>query len=498
MSKKYFNILWSIAELHLASWLKSLYLFDFTKLYLLLLIRNDCVEVRQMKINNLTDPYVKKEDLIETYRSINEHKNKDMNVLFENVAEILNNISNEYIDKILSHIKRSSLWYEINLVEKIRKCFKNKICKKTKLESYKWQSINTKNELTQVKKEERTKIYSRFNKNIKQIGYKKTYEVYDPDIYLIKVNDEDMEKIYSILECEHSLNNEEFISNNLDQNEKEKLNKNPFTLESILTQRKQEAKPINKKELKQKSIRRLDYYLTTVNDWLEDKNNLMRQELKKTKTSWYEYKNSNHTISKFPWNQTEKIKSFYSDILKDKSIIKYVKWTMFESNKDEDSWEIQQIAAERIYGSSPEMFTEMYWDKEENLNLSQYLTERAQTIFYLMKYGKIKWSKNGAFTKKLLGFVHDIYTDNKTELKGDHLAGEQTGPLFSKLHINKFPFEAIFRINNTLGRLMVLYRTEELTSLSKFPQNSWLAKVFGIVKRIGFDYEGKYLLNSFK
>ena len=134
MCKKYFNILWSIAELHLASWLKSLYLFDFTKLYLLLLlIRNDCVEVRQMKINNLTDPYVKKEDLIETYRSINEYKNKDMNVLFENVAEILNNISNEYIDKILSHIKRSSLWYEINLVEKIRKSFKNKICKKTKL-----------------------------------------------------------------------------------------------------------------------------------------------------------------------------------------------------------------------------------------------------------------------------------------------------------------------------------------------------------------------------
>ena len=115
-----------------------------------------------------------------------------------------------------------------------------------------------------------------------------------------------------------------------------------------MTQRKQEAKPINKKEFKQKSIRRLDYYLTTVNDWLEDKNNLMRQELKKTKTSWYEYKNSNHTIIKFPWNQTEKIKSFYSDILKDKSIIKYVKWTMFESNKDEDSWEIRQIAAERI------------------------------------------------------------------------------------------------------------------------------------------------------
>ena len=77
-----------------------------------------------------------------------------MNVLFENVAEILNNISNEYIDKILSHIKRSSLWYEINLVEKIRKSFKNKICKKTKLESHKWQSINTKNELTQVKKEQ--------------------------------------------------------------------------------------------------------------------------------------------------------------------------------------------------------------------------------------------------------------------------------------------------------------------------------------------------------
>ena len=157
---------------------------------------------------------------------------------------------------------------------------------------------------------------------------------------------------------------------------------------------------------------------------------------------------------------------------------------MFESKNDEDSWEIQKNAAERIYGSTPEMFTEMYWDKEENLKLSQYLTERAQTIFYLMKYGKIRWSKNGAFTKILLGFVNDIYTDKKTELKDDHLAGEQTGPLFSKLHINKFPFEAIFRINNTLGRLMVLHRIEELTLLSKFSQNSWIAKVFGIVKRL--------------
>ena len=59
-----------------------------------------------------------------------------------------------------------------------------------------------------------------------------------------------MTKIYSILECEYSLNNEEFISNNLDQIEKEKLNKNSFTLESILIQRKQEVKPINRKALK--------------------------------------------------------------------------------------------------------------------------------------------------------------------------------------------------------------------------------------------------------
>ena len=116
MSKICFNILWSIAELHLVSWLKSLYLFDFTKLYLLLQIKNDWVELRQNEIN-MIDPYVKKEDLIETYRSINEYKNKDMDVLFENIAEILNNISNEYIDKIFFHIERSSLYMKLILLK---------------------------------------------------------------------------------------------------------------------------------------------------------------------------------------------------------------------------------------------------------------------------------------------------------------------------------------------------------------------------------------------
>ena len=100
-----------------------------------------------------------------------------------------------------------------------------------------------------------------------------------------------------------------------------------------------------------------------------------------------------------------------------------------------------------------------------------------------------KLVKNKSFFKRLIGFVYDIYSENKSNTKVNDFVGKKKGIMYSRLNINSFPVEAIFRINNTLGRMMVLYRTEELTSLSGFARNSSMAKILGIVNRKEFDYE---------
>ena len=187
--------------------------------------------------NKLKDPYVQKENLIEVFWSLEGNVTSDIDELFEKVSNNFNDISNRYIYKILLSIKITSFKYKINLIEKIKKHFKNKVYTKLKAESHKEQSLVIQAQQKKINKEERTKIYKSSDQHIKKFSYKKTYELFDPDVYIIKVSEEDLSDIYLLLENENAWWYEKFNSTDQDQKEQEQINMNPFIINSIMIQR---------------------------------------------------------------------------------------------------------------------------------------------------------------------------------------------------------------------------------------------------------------------
>ena len=124
------------------------------------------------------------------------------------------------------------------------------------------------------------------------------------------MSEADLSDIYLLLENENSWWYEEFNSTDQDQKEQEQINRNPFTIKSIMIQRNQRTKPAKKRLNKTKSSDRLDYYLFTVKDWLSKKNDLMMEHIKTSKDSCYERVNENHSIQEFSWNGMKEIKRF--------------------------------------------------------------------------------------------------------------------------------------------------------------------------------------------
>ena len=116
------------------------------------------------------------------------------------------------------------------------------------------------------------------------------------------------------------------------------------------------------------------------------------------------------------------------------------------------------------------------------------MIQRALNIQYLILQGEINCSQNSKYTERALSFLYDVYSEDRLTKEERTLAGSQSGPKYKSKIIRKNPFEAIFRVDDTFGRLKVLYHSEELTSLTCFTNASFLGKVFGITKRFGVDY----------
>ena len=87
------------------------------------------------------------------------------------------------------------------------------------------------------------------------------------------------------------------------------------------------------------------------------------------------------------------------------------------------------------------------------------LTERAKIIAYLVKHGLFKEAGLADYKQKILSFVTDIFKGEEISEWKELLVEAQIGEMHPEKVIFDFPFEAIFQVNSTFGRLEVLYHS---------------------------------------
>ena len=72
--------------------------------------------------------------------------------------------------------------------------------------------------------------------------------------------------------------------------------------------------------------------------------------------------------------------------------------------------------------------------------------------------------------------------------------GVQIGEMYSEEMIHDCPFEAIYRINSTFGRLKVLYHSDELSSLPDFAKLESMKEIIGVIHRSNSLDKGNIIL----
>ena len=84
------------------------------------------------------------------------------------------------------------------------------------------------------------------------------------------------------------------------------------------------------------------------------------------------------------------------------------------------------------------------------------------------------------YKQKILSFITKIFKSEEMTESGELLVGSQTGEMYTEKMIMDFPFEAIMRVKSTLGRLKVLYHSDELSSLPDLSKLESMKRIIGV------------------
>ena len=125
------------------------------------------------------------------------------------------------------------------------------------------------------------------------------------------------------------------------------------------------------------------------------------------------------------------------------------------------------------------------------------MNQRAKTIMYLIENGHIKENNEAEYVKSLLKYIVDVYENDKITSFGDVLVESQNGEKYSEEKIYSNPFEEIYKINSTYGRLQTLFRFEELTSMPAFIRLESMDQIIGWLARKEIDIRGIFMIIYF-
>ena len=133
-----------------------------------------------------------------------------------------------------------------------------------------------------------------------------------------------------------------------------------------------------------------------------------------------------------------------------------------------------------MYGSFPFELIKMAIGETEVKFAWLKLLERSKTIAYLVKHGLFKDIEMIDCKQKILSFITKIFKSEEMTEYGELLVGTQTGEMYTKKMVLEFSFEAIMKVKSTLGRLKVLYHSDELSSLPDLSKLESMKRIVGV------------------
>ena len=261
-------------------------------------------------------------------------------------------------------------------------------------------------------------------------------------------------------------------------NENNKSSKG-FTLESMKIDYSKNYVDKQNEPIKILQKKRTDLYYEQIKESIVNNNNIWLDKIEEEYLNAFDWKTERNTINSFPWGISSAIEGIYEEKIKENESKNLINWIEFEGVINQSLDRNLQIAWERLYGSFPlEMITMILGNSEGKLAWSK-LTKRAKIIVYLVKHGLFKEVGLADYKQKILNFVTDIFKGEEISKWKELLVGAQIGEMYPEKVIFDFPFEAIFQVNSTYGRLEVLYHSEELSSLPDFSKLGIMKNIIG-------------------
>ena len=420
---------------------------------------------------------------------------KDSNDTLSQICKVYNANVKDIITDIIYKIREFSCENKIDLKNEVQSNIKIMIRKVEKAEFHQNEIQLMVKANKKRRKQEETIVYAKSDKHIDIEDGKFIWNIFNPEKFIWKVDDKDMEEIYECLEKQtpeiDKLNNKT-TSNENDLNKKSPTR---FKIESAMIDFDLDYADQPKKSIEKQWKERIDLYLEEVKVSVILNNSFWLDNIQEGLLNKFDWKIENNTIQCFPWGIKSWIKEVYRKIISEKKKNKMIKWNNFKGVSNQSLDKNLQITCERLYGSYPhEMIGMIIGDADKNLAILK-LYERAKIIVYLVKHGLLKQTDAFDSKKKLLDFVTEIYKINKSEENEKNLIGDQTGEMYTEKMIYDCPFEAIFRIKSTFWRLKVLYHSEELSSLPDFTKLESMRDKIGIICRSSTSDKGNIFIN---
>ena len=211
---------------------------------------------------------------------------------------------------------------------------------------------------------------------------------------------------------------------------------------------------------------------------------------KTSPTGAFSCKYEKHSWINFPWGKIKSMKEVFRNIIKDEKNQDIVSLNEFNPTENSRLNNTQQIAVGRVYGSLPINFVNLIrslndWDEK-----CEKLLARANTIVYLVNQGQISESEGKEFSKSMVRYVEDVFSNNKVTENGISYVGIQNRDKYDNKLINSYPSEAIYRINSIYLRLKTLFHFEVLTSIPSFWHLNQLKEILGLSCKSKWYLEG--------
>ena len=389
-------------------------------------------------------------------------------------------------------IKQITMLLKIDIVAMIKNDFKIRTQKYLNAKIHKEASCKINKEIKNRKRELITVIYDSSSENIWRKGQLNRCIIYDPEKYRIEVNKDEIKIVYSDLEHYHKPHNDVDLKLSYNKNTKTYSSCNKFKIESLKCQNKAQFKEITSLWEKIWGLKRIQLHRAKVNSSIKVKNELGLLKIEGGSTTAYDCKTERNSISVFHWGIQKEMLDEYMYLLKNTEELELNKWNEFLPNEINKYSDIQQIAAERLYGSYPQYYVSYLSHTRTPEDICTVLIDRSKTIMYLVENGLYKEKDEADYIHALLEYAIDAHCQDEISRFGDVLIGSQNGENFDEDKIYLYQFEAIYRINSTYGRLQTRYRSEELTSNSAFIKLESMDSIIGYLKSEEIDEWGKF------